>query len=499
MLHKKLHIPINLSLDEVKDYELNNEIISKIQNLEKYKLSSIVDLFKNYFSNKISEIIKKKLYCFFDEIIPIIFVSKYKKEGLYQLLRFTNEIAFNFPFLDALTMHKFVYKNLSKVFLFSGYVTNLVTENIKILDILQPEYAVRLNGNISFYKIMFDKININILNEEELLDALRQNHRLLKFQILFALINKEINIERASKEFSLLAQATFDIALKIVEEQVSKKYQIDNLKFSIIAYGRFANHTMTSNSDLDLVFVYDEVKSNEKSMRSVYIELFRQLIKVLSAKTTKGFMYEVDTKLKPSGKKGPVACTYENFKDYHQNRSFSWEKLALRKTRVINQNDLSLKTSELLKRLITIPITEKNMANEINMMRTNINEAGGQVTKKEPFKWFETKYVGGGQRDIEFLNFFYYKNPKSIDQHEIEKKILLNKKMQKLYFNLDQIVNISFLEEKQNSLPSNAVALIISEVNQKDLGSLKAAVNLGKSEIYKNLNQIVESCKSYKV
>ena len=71
--------------------------------------------------------------------------------------------------------------------------------------------------------------------------------------------------------------------------------------------------------------------------------------------------------------------------------------------------------------------------------------------------------------------------------------------MQILYFNLDQIVNISFLEEKQNSLPSNAVALIISEANEKDLGSLKATVNLGKREIYNNLNQIVESYKSYEV
>ena len=62
MLHKKLHIPINLSLDELKDYELNNEIINIIQNLEKYKLSSNVDLFKNYFNNKVSEIIKKGGY-----------------------------------------------------------------------------------------------------------------------------------------------------------------------------------------------------------------------------------------------------------------------------------------------------------------------------------------------------------------------------------------------------------------------------------------------------
>ena len=65
--------------------------------------------------------------------------------------------------------------------------------------------------------------------------------------------------------------------------------------------------------------------------------------------------------------------------------------------------------------------------------------------------------------------------------------------MEKLFFNIDQVVNISFLTEKQNALPSNAIDLIISEVEENDLGSLKASVNLGKSQIYKNLNQIIES------
>ena len=53
MLHKKLHIPINLSLDEITGYELNDEVIIKIKNIEKYKLSSTIDLFKNYFDNKV--------------------------------------------------------------------------------------------------------------------------------------------------------------------------------------------------------------------------------------------------------------------------------------------------------------------------------------------------------------------------------------------------------------------------------------------------------------
>ena len=94
---------------------LFNFNISLIPLGDKLKLSSTIELFKKYFNNKISKKIKKNLYFFFDEIIPIIHQSKHKKEGLYQLLRFTNKVLFNFPYIEALTANTIVYKNLSKV------------------------------------------------------------------------------------------------------------------------------------------------------------------------------------------------------------------------------------------------------------------------------------------------------------------------------------------------------------------------------------------------
>ena len=67
---------------------------------------------------------------------------------------------------------------------------------------------------------------------------------------------------------------------------------------------------------------------------------------------------------------------------------------------------------------------------------------------------------------------------------------------EKLFFKLDQIVNICFENEKQDYLPTTAVILITIETNEKDLGSLKALVNFSKQEIYKNLNQVLESIKN---
>jgi glutamate-ammonia-ligase adenylyltransferase len=378
--------------------------------------------------------------------------------------------------------------------LFSGYLTNILAKDEKLLDILQPEYAMRLNGNITFYKNSFDRMNVSVKDEEILLNSLRKNHRLLKFQILFALINDEINIKRASNELSLLAQATFDISLKIIHAQISAKYKVENLKYSIIAYGRFATSTMTANSDLDLVFIYDDENGYEKASHKIYVELFRQLIKFLSVKTEEGLMYEVDTKLKPSGKGGPVACTYSNFKDYHLKKSYSWEKIALKKTKIINENDFKEKSIDLLNKLKSIPISQDKVANEISLMRID-KAPNNKEVKKETLKWFETKYAGGGQRDIEFLDFFNENNSISISQEEKAKKFMLINRMKSLFFNLDQIMNICFEDNKQEHLPSNAVNILIKETNEKDLGSLKATVKLGRKEIYKFLNEVVEFLK----
>ena len=250
---------------------------------------------------------------------------------------------------------------------------------------------------------------------------------------------------------------------------------------------------MTANSDLDLVFLYDDIKEKEKLNPKIYMELFKQIIKFLSVKTEEGFIYEVDTKLKPSGKGGPLACTYSNFEEYHLKKSYSWEKIALKKTRIINENDFKVKSINLLNKLKSIPISPDEVANEISLMRTDKTSNNDDV-KKEKLKWFETKYAGGGQRDIEFLDFLNENNSISISQ-DIDKKFMLIKRMKALYFNLDQIMNICFEDNKQEHLPSNAVNILIKETNEKDLGSLKATVSLGKKEIYKFLNEVVESVK----
>tara|TARA_B110000438_G_C15790630_1_gene640513 strand:+ start:413 stop:1936 length:1524 start_codon:yes stop_codon:yes gene_type:complete len=498
MVIRKLIIPLNLPRSYVEINGSHNShinIVYDIINCNKSNEKSIIISFQKHFIQKISLDKIESLNIFLEQIIPIIFLSKDIHQGLYQLLRFLDRVTINLIFTNNLFKKQFAFHNLSKILSFSGYLINFISEDVKLLDILDPNFASRLNGNITFYKIVFDKIDPDLYDQETLLDLLRKTHRFLKFQILFGLIQGDIDIIRFAKELSLLAQATLDKTIDIVEKEIQKKYNIELDEYCIIAYGRFASLNMSSNSDLDLVFIYsDNVKAKE-SDSIPYTDLFHKLINILSTKTNEGILYEVDTKLSPSRKIGSIASTFSNFKNYQKNNAFSWERIALKKTRIVSkENIFSSQLSNLIKDLNSFPISCHELAKEINLMRIGSDHIGNNndnTKKNQPSKWFETKYTAGGQRDIEFLRFFYNDKSHFKIAHEIEKKMIFLKNMETLFFKIDQIMNICFLNEKQDDLTFKAITLLISETNEKDLGSLKANVNNGKVEIFNTLNKIL--------
>ena len=69
--------------------------------------------------------------------------------------------------------------------------------------------------------------------------------------------------------------------------------------------------------------------------RTYYARLTQALVTALSAATAEGRLYEVDMRLRPSGRKGPVATSLSAFRDYQRNEAWTWEHLALTRARPI--------------------------------------------------------------------------------------------------------------------------------------------------------------------
>ena len=149
---------------------------------------------------------------------------------------------------------------------------------------------------------------------------------------------------------------------------------------------------------------------------------------------------------------------------------------------------------------------EKIKKQEINLMnlvfeiysmrniRKDVNKKKLPKTKNlKLVNWYETKYSLGGQRDVEFLEYFYKrKEIKGIIENIDIKKLFLND-VKIFYFIIDQFINITFSNEKPENLPNKVSKYLIEYLNLKDLGSLKKAIRDKKNEVNRYINEILKN------
>jgi glutamate-ammonia-ligase adenylyltransferase len=98
---------------------------------------------------------------------------------------------------------------------------------------------------------------------------------------------------------------------------------------------------LNAASDLDLIVIYDPAGAEGSdgprplATRAYYARLTQAFVTALSASMTQGRLYEVDMRLRPSGRQGPVATALETFRNYQQTEAWTWEHLALTRARPV--------------------------------------------------------------------------------------------------------------------------------------------------------------------
>jgi glutamate-ammonia-ligase adenylyltransferase len=116
----------------------------------------------------------------------------------------------------------------------------------------------------------------------------------------------------------------------------------------VLAMGKFGGHEMNYHSDVDLIFLYDHDGSTSPARRTrratetttnahFFGTLAQRVMKSASAFGPHGRLYEVDSRLRPSGKSGPAAISLDAFAQYfaEDGPAADWERQALTKARVV--------------------------------------------------------------------------------------------------------------------------------------------------------------------
>jgi glutamate-ammonia-ligase adenylyltransferase len=116
-----------------------------------------------------------------------------------------------------------------------------------------------------------------------------------------------------------LAESALDDALAFLGPRVS---------FAIIAMGRFGGRELSYASDLDILFVYDGTTAADFAEAERVAEGVLRFIG-----GTAPHIYDIDPDLRPEGKQGPLARSFDGYRTYYDRWAEPWERLAMVRAR----------------------------------------------------------------------------------------------------------------------------------------------------------------------
>ncbi|KQX17807.1 MULTISPECIES: [glutamate--ammonia-ligase] adenylyltransferase [unclassified Sphingomonas] len=171
----------------------------------------------------------------------------------------------------------------------------------------------------------------------------------------------------------------------------------------VLALGRFGGGALTGRSDLDIVYLFTgnhRVQSDGHKpldANEYYCRVAQQITNAMATVTTMGPLYEIDTRLRPWGAKGLLACSVESFERYHFESAWTWEHMALTRARPVYGSDAARKAVKaIVGRRLRQPRDGNGLLLDAVKMRRDI------ARHKPPQGPFDVKLVRGGLVDLEF-------------------------------------------------------------------------------------------------
>ncbi len=204
--------------------------------------------------------------------------------------------------------------------------------------------------------------------------------------------------------YSRVAEASINIlADAAIAEFEATHGQIDGSDLVILALGRLGGEALTHASDLDLVYLFTGDHSAQSDgerplgATSYYQRLAQRVSAALSVPTAAGPLYEVDTRLRPSGSQGLLAVSFDSFAAYHRDNAWNWEHMALARARpVYGPPDACETLAQMIKQTLNRERDGEKLLADVRAIRQEIAE------HKPAAGPFDVKMIDGGLVDLEF-------------------------------------------------------------------------------------------------
>jgi glutamate-ammonia-ligase adenylyltransferase len=239
---------------------------------------------------------------------------------------------------------------------------------------------------------------------ERLLDHVRRSVGEKRFALGVQLIEGTSDPLDVAAGYSRVAEAAIDVlAAATVEDHARQHGRVPDSEMVILALGRLGGQALTHASDLDLVYLFTgdihAVSDGPKPLEATryYNRLAQRVTAALSVPTAAGALYEVDTRLRPSGRQGLLAVTVDSFADYQREDAWTWEHMALTRARpVFGSTGAQTRVAKVVEQVLRRPRNPRKLLSDIVSMRAEM------AKHKPPAGPLDAKLIEGGLVDLEF-------------------------------------------------------------------------------------------------
>jgi [glutamine synthetase] adenylyltransferase / [glutamine synthetase]-adenylyl-L-tyrosine phosphorylase len=238
-----------------------------------------------------------------------------------------------------------------------------------------------------------------------LLDAVRRRVGEMRFALGVQLIEQAHDPLAIGAALSRVAEATIAVLTRAAEAEFAKVHGVvPGSRLVVLGLGRLGGGMLTHASDLDLVFLFSgDFAHDSDGARPLggtlyYARLSQRVVVALSAPTAAGALYDVDTRLRPSGTQGPIAVSLDSFARYQGQEAWTWEHMALCRARPLyGSADDRAALAAIIDQVLQRPRDPAVLRADVLKMRADI------ARHKPPKGPLDVKLARGGLVDAEFI------------------------------------------------------------------------------------------------
>lgn len=237
-----------------------------------------------------------------------------------------------------------------------------------------------------------------------LLDRVRQRVGERRFALGVQLIEQASDPLDVAAGYSRLAEGAIGALVDAtVAEFEAAHGRIPGDGLVILALGRLGGAALTHASDLDLIYLFDGDHLAESDgpkplgATQYYNRLAQRVTAALSVPTASGPLYEVDTRLRPSGAQGLLAVSIDSFAQYQRDSAWTWEHMALTRARTVyGRFEAQAAVTMIVDDTLRAPRDAAKLVADAVRMRAEM------AKHKPPAGPFDVKLIEGGLVDCEF-------------------------------------------------------------------------------------------------